>query len=70
MTFKYPSPVFQYSSRVRCKNKIISIYGTILLKIFNRKLGLPVRKEQKNEDNISVSSVEMKQKNEDSISVS
>lgn len=49
---------------------MISIYGTILLKIFNRKLGLPVRKEQKNEDSISVSSAKMKQENEDSISAS
>lgn len=47
MTFKYPSLIFQYSSRVRCKNKMISIYGTILPNTFNRKLGVPVRKEQK-----------------------
>lgn len=46
-SFKYPSLIFQYSSRVRCKNEKISIYDTILPEIFNRKLGVPVRKEQK-----------------------
>lgn len=45
MTFKYPSLKFQYSARVRCKNQ--TIFGTVLPKMFNRKLGVAARKEHK-----------------------